>query len=552
MTHSAMNATGQADSRSDLRGQILTFVHDLRHPVLLEEGGPFFDLTGGEWRLEVEFGKVLLEVWGEGRSVVRRIEAAERKGNRLRLLARRRGGSALVELEICESAEPQTSDRDELASRPEQDPAAWRARERDLFERELLAAIGREFPDFNLERVTHRSNREHSFSACYTRGVARQRNVVWAFLGLSRHEGPAAAENMLASGLIWLDWLRRRSVGKSKDPTVGGLKLFLPPEAVAVAAHRAAYLEAGAVQIFEWTPEEACFHETDLRDYGNVETRLTQRWRGVRLLEQLHPLLCGLLEENLDRVRVLPDATGDALSLRVLGLQVARVEGRDPPKIHFGLEGETQLLDQTNQTEFTTFLESVLRLRRPCKPPDRSHPFYRLQPERWLESVLVDDIARVDPAFVPEHVYPQVPAFSGPANPALSRGVIDILGVIRDGSSRSHRLAVVELKLDEDPNLPLQGLDYWLRVKWLQDRDQFRQFGYFTGLEPSAAPPVLYLVCPAFRFHSTTDRLLRYFHPSIRLVKVGINQRWREGVKVLFRRTLEQGRVCDDSGAEAH
>jgi hypothetical protein len=545
-----MNDPGQADSQSELRDQILTFVRSLRHPILFEDAASVFDLTDSQWRLEVAFGKVLLEVWDQGRSVVRRIEAAQQEGNRLRLLARRPGSGGLVALEICESNEPRAFGSVDGADGTQHEAAAQRSRERDLFERELLTAIGREFPGLSLERVSHRSNREHSFSACYTRGVARQRNLAWAFLGLSQHESPAAAENALASGLIWLDWLRRSPAQSRKGP-VGGLKLFLPPEAVAVAAHRAAYLDGGVAQICEWKPAQQRFHEIDLRDYGNVETRLTPRSSGARLLERLQPLLRDLLKESLARVKALPDATGEALLLRVLGLQVGRVEGRDPSKVYFGLEGETRLLDPTNRSEFTAFLENVLRLRRAARPPDRSHPFYRLQGERWLESLLVEDVTRIDAAFVPEHVYPQVPAFSGPASPALSRGVIDILGVIRDGPRRSHRLAVVELKLDEDPNLPLQGLDYWLRVKWLQDRDQFRQFGYFTGLEPSAAPPVLYLVCPAFRFHSTTDRLLEYFHPSIRVVKVGINQRWREGVKVLFRRTLEPGGPGDDPGAEA-
>lgn len=545
-----MNDPHQTNSRSELRDQILAFVQTLRHPVLLENAALFFDLTDSQWRLESEFGKLLLEVWGPGRSVVRRVEAVEQEGNWLRLLAHRPGGAGLVALEICELGEARSSGGEDRAERAERDAAGQRARERDLFERELLAAIAHEFPGLNLERVSHRSNREHSFSACYTRGVARDRSLAWAFLGLSEHEGPGSAENVLASGLIWLDWLRR-SARSRKGPTAGSLRLFLPPEAVAVAAHRAAYLDAGVVRIFEWKPGQERVHEIDLRDYGNVETRLTPRWRGARLLERLHPLLRDLLGEKPGRVKAFPDATGEALSLRVLGLQVARVEGRDPPRIYFGLEGEAQLLDPTNRSEFTAFLEDVLRVRRPGKPPDRSHPFYRLQPERWLESLLVDDVTRIDAAFIPEHVYPQVPAFSGPASPALSRGVIDILGVIREGSSRSHRLAVVELKLDEDLNLPLQGLDYWLRVRWLQDRDQFRQFGYFAGLEPSTAPPVLYLVCPAFRFHSTTDRLVGYFHPSIRVVKVGINQRWREGVKILFRRTLEQGGVRDDAGAEA-
>jgi hypothetical protein len=96
----------------------------------------------------------------------------------------------------------------------------------------------------------------------------------------------------------------------------------------------------------------------------------------------------------------------------------------------------------------------------------------------------------------------------------------------------------------------LQGLDYWLRVKWLEDRDQFRECGYFPGLTPSPASPALYLVCPAFRFHSTTESILRYFQPSIRVVKVGINQDWRAGVKVLFRRTLHQGRVVEERRCE--
>ena len=132
----------------------------------------------------------------------------------------------------------------------------------------------------------------------------------------------------------------------------------------------------------------------------------------------------------------------------------------------------------------------------------------------------------MDPAFSPAYVYPQVPAFAG-----SDRGVIDILLATRSG-----QLAVLELKVQEEINLPLQGLDYWLRVKWLQDRKQFKDFGYFPGVELAQTPPLLYLVCPGFRFHSTTDRLLRYLKPSINVTRVGINESWRQGVQVLFRR----------------
>ena len=117
--------------------------------------------------------------------------------------------------------------------------------------------------------------------------------------------------------------------------------------------------------------------------------------------------------------------------------------------------------------------------------------------------------------------------------------MIDVLGTTRGlRLSTSNRLAVIELKLSEEINLPLQGLDYWLRVKWLGQRSQFKQFGYFPGIELASEPPLLYLVSPAFRFHSTTGRVIRYFDPSIEIIQVGLNDRWREGIKVMFRRAL--------------
>ena len=97
---------------------------------------------------------------------------------------------------------------------------------------------------------------------------------------------------------------------------------------------------------------------------------------------------------------------------------------------------------------------------------------------------------------------------------------------------------MVELKVHEEINLPLQGLDYWLRVNWLQKRNQFQEFGYFQDCELSAAPPLLYLVSPAFRFHSTTEKLLRYFDRNIEVILIGINDSWRKEIKVLFRHPI--------------
>ena len=122
--------------------------------------------------------------------------------------------------------------------------------------------------------------------------------------------------------------------------------------------------------------------------------------------------------------------------------------------------------------------------------------------------------------------YSQVPAFS-----AADRAMIDVLTTTREG-----RLAVVELKADEDIHLPLQGLDYWSRVAWHHARGEFQRFGYFPGRELSPERPLLFLVAPALHVHPATDTLLHYISPEIDWVLVGIDERWRDGVQAVFRK----------------
>jgi hypothetical protein len=400
-----------------------------------------------------------------------------------------------------------------------------RAAGRTGFRQQLTALLEREYRGWKFERVSNRSDREHSFSAWYTRGIATQGRSAWAFLGLSEEEGTAAADGVLAFGLIWMDWLR----GQADRVAITQLKLFLPPAAVNVIAHRAAYLDPRAlnVEIYEWRVGQPSATRVDLKDYGNVETRLVAR-RQAELLKETHAsLLHDVVGDLRAEIEIVPDSTGTFSSLRIAGLEVARLEGQLAPRIYFGLEGSFRRLDESCQDEFRNFLLEVRRIR--CAgSPDPRHEFYRLQSERWLESLLFQDITRLDPALSPEHVYPQVPAVSG-----TDRGVIDLLTTTRRG-----RLAVVELKVQEEINLPLQGLDYWLRVNWLQERNQFREFGYFQDCELSAAAPLLYLVSPAFRFHSTTEKLLSYFDRKIEIILIGINDSWRKEIKVLFRHQI--------------
>jgi hypothetical protein len=503
-----MPSSSEPGSLRQLQSEIEASLRLLHHPILVENDVELLDLASAQWRLTVEFGKLIFTAWNAGKSISRRVEQiAYRDHDRFGVFVRKRGARETTTLEF----------RDLLAS-----PTVSRGAGRGAFRQQLLSMLQREYRGWQFERFSNRSDREHSFSAWYTRGVARQGATAWAFLGLSEEEGLAAADAVLAFALIWLDWLRSRA-GRA---TVGGLKLFLPPAALSVIAHRAAYLNRQAVhlEIFDWRPGRQSPTPLDLNDYGNVETRLAPRRQAESLVEQHQGLLRELLGDLFEHVTVTPDSAASFLSLRIQGLEVARIEGQLAPRVYFGLEGSFRRLDESLRSEFKDFLTRVRMVRR-AGSPDPEHEFYRLQSERWLESRLLADITRIDPMLAAERVYPQVPAFSG-----TDRGVIDILAATRRG-----RLAVVELKVHEEINLPLQGLDYWLRVNWLQSRKQFQEFGYFQGLELSPEPPLLYLVSPAFRFHSTNEKILRYLDRRIEVVLVGINDSWRKEVKVLFR-----------------
>jgi hypothetical protein len=112
--------------------------------------------------------------------------------------------------------------------------------------------------------------------------------------------------------------------------------------------------------------------------------------------------------------------------------------------------------------------------------------------------------------------------------------MIDVLSVTRQG-----RLAVIELKADEDIHLPLQGIDYWARVEWHRSRGELEQFGYFPQLRLAPEPPLLLLVAPALRVHPATDTLLRYLAAEIDCELVGIDEHWRERLRVIFRKRAQ-------------
>jgi hypothetical protein len=111
---------------------------------------------------------------------------------------------------------------------------------------------------------------------------------------------------------------------------------------------------------------------------------------------------------------------------------------------------------------------------------------------------------------------------------------------------------VLELKADEDLHLPLQALDYWIRVRALNDDrapgpggrmiSAFERAGYFAGTEVSPLPPRLVLAAPALRIHPANATVLRYLSPQVEWELIAVAEQWRSELRVVFRKRGENGR----------
>ena len=214
-------------------------------------------------------------------------------------------------------------------------------------------------------------------------------------------------------------------------------------------------------------------------------------------------------------------------SLRISGLEFARAFGQDREDIRFGVGTCDRTLTESNFEQIRSLVSEILFYRR-ADTPDTRHPFYRLQAERWLESALLESADAVFPEITPEAVYSQIPVYLD-----TDPGRVDLLAVDRSGT-----LVIVEVKVREDPDLPLQAIDYWGRVHTHNRSGDFRRRGYFPGLAIRSCPPKVYLVSPVFSFHDTTEYFMRFVRRDSALWKIGVNQDWRSGVKVIRRLRL--------------
>jgi hypothetical protein len=268
--------------------------------------------------------------------------------------------------------------------------------------------------------------------------------------------------------------------------------------------------------------------------------RLVQNFDNAAALERLQAGVAEVLDLVPQRARERVEQrvhSASAVGLSLFGLEFARVQHGLAPgsfqrrdRITFGAgPSETELTEET--APMLRDLTARLFESRHSAGSARD-PLYRMQPERWLESRLSVALSEMDHSLLAAPVYRQVPAFA-----ASDRGMLDLLGVNRDG-----RLAVVELKADEDLHMVLQGVDYWIRVhraaqsQGADGSNDFTRSGYFPGVRLADRSPLLYFVAPALRIHPATETVLRYLSSEIEWNLIAVGEDWRRSLEVIWRK----------------
>lgn len=490
------------------------------HPeaAVLEDGRILFDLRLARYSVSAERGRCLLHLWSEERNLVRTVTGMLPRRQTLRLECRRFGQTKPQLLTLIPDPDFRTPTARDTARR--------------RYMHALQAALVRHFLDWKPESFRSASDMEHSFGPACARGILTRGQSAWAVLGVGPEEAPSTIEGALTSGILWLACCREHSGGRR---LFHGLKLILPRGCSAVAQTRMPWLNTAAAQweLFELGAAgdlEACPVTID----GNVDVQLPQAFDALAAVDRSQVAighLRSLLSPDLFAATEIRARSASEIGFTLHGLEYARIRHGLVPgsfqrnaEIFFGAGQNETRLDEETEDLFRDLMDRLFASRHAAG--SSRDALWRLQPERWLESILRRDLSLLHGSLAERPVYSQVPAFA-----SASRTLLDLLTVNQQG-----RLAVIEIKADDDLHLPLQALDYWLRVRALHRSGEIGRRGYFPGLQLSPEDPLLYLVAPALHLHPANETVLRFLSPTVPWEIIAVDERWRDHCRVLLRK----------------
>lgn len=468
-----------------------------------ENGNRVASLAVLSWEVRSAGVKPLLHLWSEQYNLTRRVlSITDHSAERLALAVERFGGAKPVRLEFVlvgfERSAKELS-REEFCSR-------------------LSRVLAEQFPDETVESLAISPDLEHSLSGNYARGLLRHGSTRTAILGVPDGQSLEGIADSLTYGMLWFD----RAQQMARRGRISALRLILPKKASSPVAHRMAAVDSTIpLELFEYDSARETLERADPNSLANISTFLVHPREAQALLDRAQAHLAPIIASAGREITLHPAVPSREVVLRFRGLSFARWEDG---RVFFGASDPRQDLNPGSSRALAQLLGDLKMCRHPLAS-DTRHPLYRAQPERWLESLVREDVTRVDAALDPRYVYSQVFANAGGEH-----GILDLLGVTRSG-----RLAVLELKASEHIHLPLQAADYWLRVRRHLRNGDFGRHGYFPHVQLQDTPPLVYLVAPALHFHPATDTLLRYLSRELEIVRVGLAESWRRGLRVVMR-----------------
>ena len=535
--HRQQNAAGDsvaATSAPELAQTIESYLADHPAAALLEDGRVLFDMRTARYSVGESHGRCLLELWSEERNLVRTVVEARQRAQSLRLATRRMGAVKPQFLELVPTSDRRT-------------PSARDSARRNYL-RLLERVLTRHFLGSKVDGLRTAMDLEHSFGPAYVRGRLLKGTAADAVIGVSSAESASVIDGVLTLGILWLDYCRHHADARRH---FGGLRVIVPAGAWRTTAERMAWLNHAAADFSLFTLDERSEElvSVDFRDTGNFDASLVHAFSPAAALERCRASIDRLLAlvpaASRERVEAQPRSPTE-VALLVHGLEFARVR-HGASANSFAREDQVSFGAGVNETPLTPENEDLCRdlFRRLflSRHADGAHtdPLFRMAPERWLESRVRAALSDLLPELRGDLVYTQVPALS-----RGDRGMLDLLTLDRNG-----RLAVLELKADEDLQLPLQALDYWMRVRALNaDRQPaaasaprpaaplsaFSRNGYFPGVEISPLPPRLILAAPALRIHPANEPVLRYLSAEVEWELIALAEHWRRDLKVVFRK----------------
>ena len=502
------------------------------HPsaALLEEGRVVFDMRFARYSIGEAHGRCLLQLWSEERNLIRTVIDMQQRAHSLRVITRRMGAPKPQTLELVPNCDRRT-------------PTARDSARRN-YQRLLERVLTRTFLGAKVGGLRSAVDLEHSFGPAYARGRLLRGTAADAVIGISQSESSAAIDGILTLGILWLDYCRQKTDSRRH---FGGLKVIVPAGAWRTTAERMAWLNHSAAEFNLYALDERSeeLEAIDFRDSGNQLARLVRAFSPEAALERCQSGIAKVMEllpaDAKSRIEIRPRSATE-VSLTLHGLEFARV--RHGASAHsFAPHEEISFGAGANETPLTPDSEAFCRelcarlFASRHRNGTHNDPLFRMQPERWLESEFRGGVSEILPGLHPDLLYSQVPALS-----SGDRGMLDLLTL-----DHNSRLTVIELKADEDLHLPMQALDYWIRVRALNaDRQHtsmsdrplsaFEREGYFPGAEVSERAPRLLLAAPALRIHPANLPVLRYISEEVEWELIALAEHWRNELKIIFRK----------------